>query len=240
MVVRDFRLGFTDTTKTQTAHKDLLNLIMKPGELDQYISAFKHLRLQAGWGADEAGTIMLFKRGLTNGLYHAVLEKTTPHPTMLHRWMDAARRQYKLWAEIKASMSGSFGQPRPSPTESNRWKGVLTKKNQWALVKRDNKMEVDATRVDALTTEEKTRLQKEGRCFHCKRMGHISRNCQQKKNNDAPNTNHRNQGTTTRVSKTGPVEVEKTGQDERIVADIKGMTVEERSELLDKLVLEGF
>jgi hypothetical protein len=119
MVVRDFRLGFMDTTKTQTAHKDLLNLIMKPGELDQYISAFEHLRLQARWGADEAGTIMLFKKGLTNGLHRAVLEKTTPHPTTLRGWMDAACRQYELWAEIKASLSGNFGQPCPSPTESN-------------------------------------------------------------------------------------------------------------------------
>jgi hypothetical protein len=144
MVVRDFRLSFTDTTKTQTAHKDLLNLIMKPGELDQYISAFEHLRLQAGWGADEAGTIMLFKKGLTNGLHRAMLEKTVPHPTTLRRWMDAACRQYELWAEIKASLSGNFGQPWPSPAESNRWKGVLSKKNQWALVKRDDKMEVDA------------------------------------------------------------------------------------------------
>jgi hypothetical protein len=239
-VVRDFRLGFTDTTKTQTAHKDLLNLVMKPGELDQYISAFEHLHLQAGWGADDAGTIMLFKKGLTNGLHRVVLEKTVPHPTTLRGWMDTARRQYELWAEIKASLSGNFGQPRPSPTESNRWKGVLAKKNQWALVKRDDKMEVDAAQVNALTTEEKARLQKEGRCFHCKRMGHISRNCQQKKNNDAPNASRGNQGTTARVTETGPTEIEKTGRDERIVADIKGMTVEEQSELLDKLVLEGF
>jgi hypothetical protein len=128
---------------------------LKPGELDQYISAFEHLCLQARWGADEAGTIMLFKRGLTNGLHCAVLKKTTPHPTMLCGWMDTARRQYELWAEIKASLSGNFGQPRPSPTESNRWKGVLTKKNQRALVKRDDKMEVDAAQVNSLTVEEK-------------------------------------------------------------------------------------
>jgi hypothetical protein len=183
---------------------------------------------------------MLFKRGLTNGLHRAVLEKTVPHPTTLRGWMDAAHQQYELWAEIKASLSGNFGQPQPSPTKSNQWKGVLTKKNQWAPVKRDDKMEVDMAQVNALTTEEKTQLQKEGRCFHCKRMGHISRNCQQKKNNDAPNASRRNQGTTTWVTETGPIKVERAGRDERIVADIKGMTVEERSELLDKLVLEGF
>jgi hypothetical protein len=101
-------------------------------------------------------------------------------------------------------------------------------------------MEVDAARVNALTTEEKAQLQKEGRCFHCKRMGHISRNCHQKKTNNAPNTSRGNQGTTAHITETKPVEVKRKGRDERIVVDIKGMTIEEQSELLDKLVLEGF
>jgi hypothetical protein len=49
MFVRDFQLAFTDTTKKQTANKDLLNISMKPGELDQYISVFEHLCALAGW-----------------------------------------------------------------------------------------------------------------------------------------------------------------------------------------------
>ena len=108
MFVRDFRLAFTNTTKKQTANKDLLNINMKPGELNQYISSFKHLCALAGWGANEPGTIMLFKKGLTNGLHRAVLEKTNPHPTTLRGWFKAAHHQYKLWAEIKASLGGSF------------------------------------------------------------------------------------------------------------------------------------
>jgi hypothetical protein len=83
MFIRDFRMSYTDTTKTQSAHQELLNLQMKPGALDNYISAFEHYRQKAGWGVDDAGTIMLFKKGLTNGLHHSVLEKTYPHPTTL-------------------------------------------------------------------------------------------------------------------------------------------------------------
>jgi hypothetical protein len=186
MFVRDFRLAFTDTTKKQTANKDLLNISMKLGELNQYISSFEHLRALAGWGANEPGTIMLFNKGLTNGLHRAVLEKTNPHPTTLHGWFEAARRQYELWAEIKASLGGGF--QKPNPVESQKWKNVLGKKHPWASVRKEDRMDLDAARIDALTTEEKTRLQKEGRCFHCKKMGHISRNCQQRKEN-APVTN---------------------------------------------------
>ena len=108
MFLRDFQLAFTDTTKVQSAHQELLDLKMKPGDLDSYISSFEHLRTRTGWGADDAGTIMMFKKGLTNGLHCAILEKTMPRPDTLRGWFKAARKQYKLWAEIKASLGGSL------------------------------------------------------------------------------------------------------------------------------------
>ena len=92
MFLRDFQLSFTDSTKTQNSHQELLELHMKPGFLDDYISSFEHLRHLAGWGADNAGTLMLFKKGLTHGLHCAVLEKTTLHPTTLHGWIEATVR----------------------------------------------------------------------------------------------------------------------------------------------------
>ena len=89
MFLRDFQLSFTDITKTQNAHQELLELHIKPGFLDNYIFSFEHLRHLAGWGTDNTGMLMLFKKGLTHGLHHAVLEKTTPHPTTLCRWIEA-------------------------------------------------------------------------------------------------------------------------------------------------------
>ena len=84
MFLRDFQSAFTDTTKTQNTHQELLELRMKPGFLDDYISSFEHLRHLAGWGANNVGTVMLFKKGLIQGLHCAVLEKTTPHLL----WLD--------------------------------------------------------------------------------------------------------------------------------------------------------
>ena len=95
---------------------------------------------------------MLFKKGLTNGLHRAVLEKTNLHPTTLRGWFKAVRHQYELWAEIKASLGGSF--QKPSPVESQKWKNVLSKKHPWTGVKKEDRMDLDATRVDALTVEE--------------------------------------------------------------------------------------
>jgi hypothetical protein len=42
-------------------------------------------------------------------------------------------------------------------------------------------MDVDAIRTESLSKEERQKLMKEGRCFHCKKQGHMSRLCPQKK-----------------------------------------------------------
>ena len=124
MFLRDFQVAFTNTTKVQSAHQELLNLKMKPGDLDSYIFSFEHLCTCAGWGVDDAGTIMLFKKGLINGLHRAVLEKTTPHPDTLCGWFEAVCKQYKLWAEIRVSLGGSLTKPQP---EQPKWHATTSR-----------------------------------------------------------------------------------------------------------------
>jgi hypothetical protein len=184
MFLRDFQLAFTDTTKVQSAHQELLDPKMEPGDLDFYISSFEHLCMRTGWGADDAGTIMLFKKGLTNGLHRAVLEKTTPRPDTLRGWFEATRKQYELWAEIKASLGGSLAKPQQ---EQPKWRtqasgggsgggagGNTRRFHLWQGVRKEDCMDVDAATLAAITAEEKQRLMKEGRCYNCKKMGHIS------------------------------------------------------------------
>ena len=245
MFLRDFQLAFTDTTKVQSVHQELLDLKMKPGDLDSYISSFEHLCMRAGWGADDAATIMLFKKGLTNGLHRTVLEKTTPRPDTLCGWFEAARKQYKLWAEIKASLGGSLTKPQSEPPKwraSTSGSGGGTRGNNnvwryhpWQGVRKEDRMDVDAATLAAITAEEKQKLLKEGRCFNCKKLGHVSRNCPTKTNNNTPNTNHRNHGMTVHTAETTDSKDETD-----LMEQIGNLTMEERSALMDKMVLKGF
>ena len=43
-------------------------------------------------------------------------------------------------------------------------------------------MDLDATQIDVLAAEEKAMLQKEGQCFTCKKLGHVSHVCPNKTN----------------------------------------------------------
>ena len=181
MFLRNFQLAFTDTMKVQSAHQELLDLKMKPGDLDSYISSFKHLCTCMGWGADDTRTIMLFKKGLTNGLHHAVLEKTTLCPDTLHGWFEAACKQYELWAEIKASLGGSLTKPQPKQPKwhanASRGGGGTSSTGSntrcyhpWQGVHKEDQMDVDAAMLATITAEEKQKLLKEGRCFNLSRV----------------------------------------------------------------------
>ena len=99
-------------------------------------------------------------------------------------------------------------------------------------------MDVDAVRVNALATKEKEKLAKEGRCFRCKKQGHISRKCpEREENKNAPRRG--NQGMTAR---TAAVENEDNGQNkvEELAGGIRELGEDEREGLLDLLLEKGF
>ena len=251
MFIRDFQLLFTDTTKTQNAHQELLQLSITPRMLNNYISSFEHLYQRAGWGADDTGTMMLFKKRLTQGLHCVVLEKTNPHPIILHGWIKAACWQYKLWAQIKASLGGMFAKPSELiSVELRKWRLALGSNgggskgsagrgqynHAWHGVCKEDRMDLNVAQVNMLTTEEKGKLQKEGQCFICKRMGHLSRNCPNKTKRDAP-TPTQNFKSTTHVIKLEP---ENKNPKKAMAEQIKAISVEEWNILLDNLVLWDF
>jgi hypothetical protein len=139
-------------------HQKLMHVKMKDDALNDYIAEFQSLRAKAGWGANDVGTIMLFKQGLKPGLHCAILEKVTPRPTTLVQWAEAARTQHTLWAEIKASMQGTN-----KPTEGQKWCQVLGKprdekgrwdKSQWHGVKWEDHIDIDAAEANALSVKE--------------------------------------------------------------------------------------
>ena len=99
-------------------------------------------------------------------------------------------------------------------------------------------MDLDAMQIDALAAEEKVKLQKEGRCFTCKKLGHVSRVCPNK-------PNKKDAAAPTQGGKFAARNIEPENDDmketkEAMAEQIKAMSVEERSVLLDNLVLQGF
>ena len=55
-------------------------------------------------------------------------------------------------------------------------------------------MDVDTVEVNTLSIKDRNQLQKEGKCFNCQKVGHIGRNCPNKKDTPKNGISRMNQG----------------------------------------------
>jgi hypothetical protein len=93
-----------DTARMQNAQHKLMALKMKNADLDGYIAKFNHLSLEARWELNTKGTTILFHKGMTPPLHHAILEKVQLQPVTMIEWQDTTRSQHELWAEVKSAL----------------------------------------------------------------------------------------------------------------------------------------
>ena len=100
-------------------------------------------------------------------------------PRDMQDWFKATREECKRYNDMAVSIGPRGGAGNIS-TRQNRLRGIEPPKQQQKR-KDPNAMEVDAIKTGRLSDEEKAKLLKEGRCFRCKKMGHLSRNCPDKK-----------------------------------------------------------
>ena len=224
---RDFRNAFTDSQKQLSAHQKFLKVKMQGNALDEFIMEFEHLRSEAGWSSNDIGTITQFRRGLNTGLLKAIVQHVRPRPRTLREWFDAAREQHDIWNELKAAIEDAKSTGPPAPPRRST-----------TYTRPSNAMDVDTVRVNALAAEEKDKLAKEGRCFRCKKQGHISCKCpEREENKNAPRRG--NQGMTTRAA---AVEDNDNAQNkvEELAGGIRELGEDEREGLLDLLLEKGF
>jgi hypothetical protein len=175
---RAFRDAFTDFTKKQDAYLRLTKMELDVDKVDSSITLFKRLIREAGWGPDAEGTIKLFQDILPVGLHHVIRQQETL-PATLEEWYDATRKTVQSWQDLNDNI-GPKGGPGHISTRANRMRSYQ-KPSPPKRQKDPNAMDIDAIcTTGKLTDEEHTKLMKEGRCFRCRKLGHMSRACPDK------------------------------------------------------------
>jgi Zinc knuckle len=123
-----------------------------------------------------------------------------------------------------------------------------------------NAMDVDNVRLNPLTNEERKKLSDEGRCFRCRKQGHMSRACPLNKNAQVNQTEaKKNTQPKTRITEVidDRDDVSEIGSDttavseraaklnaakmmpDAVVAALESLTMDQRNEVLDRLLLKG-
>jgi DNA polymerase III alpha subunit (gram-positive type) len=171
-----FRRQFQDTAEHERAWADLQKLSMKDQNIDQYIADFENLLALAGRNRNKAMALKFFKFGLKAGLHNTILNRQ-PIPRTLDQWQSMVREEVEIQTLKQASLGSK---PKFWMTsQDSLWQNhatAQTKKKQ----RDSDAMDIDAIRTNKLSAAERTSLMKEGKCFVCKKAGHMARACPDK------------------------------------------------------------
>ena len=162
-------------------------------------------------------------------------------PVSIGEWQQAVRNEIQR----KNMISASLGNRTDAPYKP-QWKPVRGRRH------RDpDAMDVDAAVTEErpkeakkLTTEEKQKRMREGRCFSCGRLGHMSQACPKKGDKGKTEPRKQARAVTAKGSESGRDEEEPPTYDASgLMAHIRAMDAEERDSFLDRLMLadkQGF
>ena len=218
---------------------------MQGEDLDIYIAMFDHLRDVAQWERDSRGTILLFRWGLNPALAQAVINRTIPRPVTFDDWANVVQTQHANWIESHAVM-GMQSCGRNDGFCNPRWWQAISGPGNWSWHDKVIPMDIDLAELGRgrLSETEQKRLQVKGRCFFCKAQGHMSRQCP-KKVQCTGNTQNSNcswpistQAIEANDNASVIANAVATTLDRKaILKGILGMSAEERTQLLDELIL---
>jgi hypothetical protein len=180
-----FRSTFTDTMSVQRAKAEFHLISMERGDLDGYVSKFERLARLAGYDLNSSLILDRFGSKLIPGLYAAIINRPD-EPVTWTDWVRAAQKYQQKYLLVQANL----GDRRSKDPVKGR---KDCSKEQWQQALRPkprdpNAMEIDRVKARQITTDERTELMKAGKCFTCRKQGHLSRDCPQRLSRPRTNT----------------------------------------------------
>jgi hypothetical protein len=170
-VIHDFATLFQDIMSAERAEAALNQLKMQGGKLDFYTAEYKQLARLAEYNLDERLVGKKYFEGLPEGLRRAIVKDENMNLlTTVADYEDTAIRYHCKFLQYQTFFERPSKNPK-KPTQQ-QWQQRFAKDN--------NAMDTTPGHIRAraaLSENEMAQLHREGKCFKCKRQGHIGRNC---------------------------------------------------------------
>ncbi|PCH35486.1 hypothetical protein WOLCODRAFT_156185 [Wolfiporia cocos MD-104 SS10] len=164
-----FDVAFELIEEKQKTNDDLFDIKQDKKSIDDFNIEFDNLVGKTGLDRQQCDPLFvtMYKRAIRPALVTHIINIVPPIVT-LTEWM----RQ----ASVNENNYNTFIKGRGNDKKKPQWHAKAPNASAVATSKDQNAME-----VDRMTTEERRKLQVEGRCFNCKEKGHLSSNCPKRK-----------------------------------------------------------
>jgi Ty3 transposon capsid-like protein/Zinc knuckle len=167
---------FKPINQAQTANNRLATLKQGKRTVEEFVAEFRLLISLAGMtsetAADNIHLINYFQRALNPAIAKKIALSDNV-PTTIAEWAEKAI-QYDTNYRLTMAMFGKSAYANERSFGGQLWRSSG-----------NNQRDPNAMDIDAMTTEKREYLMKQGLCFKCEERGHLARDCKKKKK-DAP------------------------------------------------------
>ena len=224
--LKELRSSFHPYDKEGDALDEIIRMRQGTASIEDHVAKFKVLLADSGVADDSPAALDYFQKSIRVPLLKKILDRDNI-PETLEEWYKKALKIDNDYHKVQRIIR------RDAPKKDEG-------KPRWNFRKErdDNAMDVDViTKVfKTMTEEEKKELMRKGLCFRCKKEGHLSCDCPEKKGK-----------TTTQSTATTPAPTPATPKKmtaKELTAHIRSLTAllneDKKTEFYDEAEKEGF
>jgi Ty3 transposon capsid-like protein/Zinc knuckle len=172
--LKDIRLAFWAADRVRDVVNRLETLKQGKKMAEELVTEFWQIVGQAGMErkskSDHLHLIRYFRKALEPRLWNKILF-STDIPKTIDEWTELAIQYDTNWRMGMMFLNQDKTSP-PKKADTNK----STEKARWWRTM-EKKVDPNAMDVDALTMEERGSLMRQGKCFRCKKTGHLAKDC---------------------------------------------------------------